>query len=239
MTQRTKQARRRRTLATLATVALLAAAGGLPTAAADEPDSSSLRNWITAEKQDAPTVPPLGRDADAEPANRSIFGDRSTRLPKVVEGRFELPPLMAATTETEKIGNGRLPDGFREGDETPVMPVPESATERGFESRWIAGEWAPPNTFANPRYFEDRMLERHGHRRWGHLQPAASGARFFATIPMLPYLMTVKPMADEEYSLGHFRAGSRTPGFFQRPPYERRAAIAEGAAVAGGFVALP
>ncbi len=230
---------RRRRRRTLASIALLAAVTGYPTAPAAEPDPATFRNWITTQNEDTPTVPPLGRDADAEPANRSIFGERSARLPSVVEGRFELPPLMAATTETEEIGNGRLPDGFRDGDDKPVMPVPESAAQRGFGSTWIAGEWAPPDTFANPRYFEDRMLERHGHRRWGHLQPLASGARFFVTIPMLPYLMTVKPPADEEYSLGHFRAGSRTPGFLQRPPYERRAAIAEGAAITGGFLALP
>ena len=35
------------------------------------------------------------------------------------------------------------------------------------------------------------MLERHGHERWCCAQPLASGARFFLTVPMMPYLMTV------------------------------------------------
>ena len=205
--------------------------------AAEDGDRSSIRSLIRAQQSTPPTIPALG--ADSDPVGRSIFGERSGRLPSVVDGRFQLPPLMAATTETKNIGNGRLPDGFREDDSTPLEPLPESGAERGFDNVWTAREWAAPNTFANPRYFEDRMLERHGHQRWGHLQPLASGARFFATVPMLPYLMTVKPPCEAEYSLGHFRAGSRAPAMLQRPPYERRAALVEGAAIAGGIIALP
>ena len=83
------------------------------------------------------------------------------------------------------------------------------------------------------------MLERHGHERCGHLQPLASGARFFATVPMLPYLMTVREPCDCEYTLGYYRPGSSVPAMLQRPPYERHALIIESAAVAGAIIAFP
>jgi hypothetical protein len=83
------------------------------------------------------------------------------------------------------------------------------------------------------------MLERHGHERYPLLQPMISGTRFIATVPMLPYLMTVRPACETEYKMGHFRAGDRVYPYFQRPPYVRNAAVVEAAAVAGGFIALP
>lgn len=215
---------------------ITAGAGG-KASAEDSAGDVAFGRLLTAAQFDSPLPPDATRIGDGE--SRSIFGDPATRIPSVKQGRFELPPLMAVTTDTSQIGNGRLPDGFRADDPTPLRPLPESASERGFQESWAVRDWAAPNTFSNPRYFEDRMLERHGHDRWGHFQPLASGARFFGTLPMLPYLMTVKSPWDAEYTLGHFRAGSRTPGFLQRPPWERRAAIAEGVAIAGGVIAFP
>ena len=83
------------------------------------------------------------------------------------------------------------------------------------------------------------MLERHGHQRFPALQPFVSGARFFGTVPALPYLMAVTPACDYEYSLGYFRSGSRTPGFLQRPPLDRRGVINEAAWVTGAIIAFP
>lgn len=217
--------------------AWITAGVGSNTSAEDPAGDIAFGRLLTATQNEIPLPPGSARIADGE--SRSIFGDPTTRIPSVKEGRFELPPLMAATTDTSEIGNGRLPDGFRVDDPAPLRPLPESASERGFQESWAVRDWAAPNTFSNPRYFEDRMLERHGHDRWGHLQPLASGARFFGTLPMLPYLMTVKSPWDTEYTMGYFRSGSRTPGFLQRPPWERRAAIAEGVAIAGGVIALP
>jgi hypothetical protein len=83
------------------------------------------------------------------------------------------------------------------------------------------------------------MLERHGHVRWGCFQPVASGARFFATIPMLPYLMTINEPCDCEYTLGYYRPGSCAPALVQRPPYDRRALVMEGLVVGGVVIGLP
>lgn len=172
-------------------------------------------------------------------ASESIFGPPETRMPDFADGQFVLPTLSAVTTATEKIGNGRLPDGFRTGAPSPTVMLPESTSERGIGDLVSMGNWKAPNTFSYPLYFEDRMLERHGHERWGCLQPLASGARFFATVPMLPYLSNVSPPCECEYKLGYYRVGSCAPVMLQRPPLERRAVIAEGAAIAGAIIAFP
>ncbi|WP_168566198.1 hypothetical protein [Crateriforma spongiae] len=171
--------------------------------------------------------------------SKSIYGDRNARVPSVEGGRFLLPKLEAPTTDMTEIGNGRLPDNFRGNAPTPVMALPESLFDRGLPASWTVKHWAAPNTFSLPRYFEDRMLERHGHERFPCATPLISGARFFATIPMLPYLATVRPPCDCEYTMGYYRVGSCAPRMLQRPPYEKRAVIAEAAAIAGAAVALP
>jgi hypothetical protein len=159
-------------------------------------------------------------------------------VPRVREGRFALPALLAPSIATDTIGNGRTPRGFRAGDAGPTRPLPETSEYRGTQS-WTLACWAAANTYSNPRYFEDRMLERHGHERCPPLTPVISGARFFTGIAMLPYLMTVSPPCREESTLGYFRSGSAAPALKQRPPYDRRALLVEVAAIAAAFLALP
>ncbi|WP_302120143.1 hypothetical protein [Allorhodopirellula heiligendammensis] len=166
------------------------------------------------------------------------------RYPEVEQGRFVLPPLRAVSTDQKPIGNGRIPETVSAGDELNMIALPEDGDERALlagEAAWpeLIRPWAAPNTFSHPLYFEDRMLERHGHERWGCFQPLASGTRFFVTMPMLPYLATVQPPCENIYSKGYYRVGSPTPKFFQRPPLERRAIIVEAAVVSGTFIALP
>ncbi len=172
---------------------------------------------------------------------QEFASETDTRIskPSYAGDGFRLPELVAPSIATADIGDGNIPVGFRSGVDAPIYRLPESAAERDANWAWTLSHWAAPNTFSKPRYFEDRMLERHGHTRWGKLQPAASGARFFATVAMLPYLMTLQHPSECEYTLGYYRSGSRTPALLQRPPYDRRAAIVEAAAVAGAIIAFP
>lgn len=185
----------------------------------------------------AATAQDLSPDEAQEEANSARV--RAEIVPEVVDGRFRIPPLVATTIATDDVGNGRTPTSYRDEAEAPVVPLPESAGQRAAGWNWSICNWAAPDTFSNPRYFEDRMLERHGHERFGRLQPFAAGTRFFVTIPMLPYLMTVYEPCDPEYSVGYFRSGTRAPALYQRPPYSRRAAVVEAAAIAGAFLAIP
>ncbi len=177
-------------------------------------------------------------DRDDRLGGGSIFGEEE-RLPQASEGTLVLPPIMAATIRTDTIGNGSLPKPFRDPNEVAASVLPESGVDR--EQDWVATryEFAAANTFSHPRYFEDRMLERHGHERFPALQPLVSGVRFYATMPMLPYLMTVRHPCECESSLGYFRPGTCVYPYIQRPPYERKALLVESAAVAGAFIAIP
>jgi len=169
----------------------------------------------------------------------SIFGGNE-RLPAIVEGgRLTLPPITTATTATSDIGNGSLPKSYTGPEVRSEELLREQTGER--DAAWAMSryDFAAANTFSHPLYFEDVMLERHGHERFPKLTPMISGARFFATVPMLPYLMTVRPACDFEYKMGHFRAGDNVYPYIQRPPYVRNAAIVEAAAIAGASIALP
>ncbi|MCM2371988.1 hypothetical protein NB063_15390 [Rhodopirellula sp. ICT_H3.1] len=197
---------------------------------------------------DAPVMD-RGRDQPMLPSELDEDGDFAKpfieeRLPEIDGGRFVLPPIRAVSIDQAPIGNGRLPDGLVAGKDLQLVPLPEDGYSRlaltgGGAWPQLIRPWAAPNTFSHPLYFEDRMLERHGHERWGCFQPLASGARFFTTFPMLPYLATVQEPCDIVYSKGYYRAGSPVPKFYQRPPLEARAVVVESAVVSGTFIALP
>ena len=181
----------------------------------------------------------LDEQKDQDETEENKDSEEADRKPTVENGRFHLPTLEAVSLETAKIGNGMTPKGFRGNDETSMAPLPELASEREENWNWAMRTWAAPNTFSHPRYFEDRMLERHGHERFPHLTPVIAGMRFFATVPMLPYLATVRNPCECEYTLGYYRTGSCVPAFIQRPPYQRTAVAAQATAIATGIIALP
>lgn len=164
---------------------------------------------------------------------------REEFVPVPVDGRFRMPPLEAPSTSIMAKGEDQVPRDFRDDQGTVTEPLPEGGSQRAASWNWTVKNWEAANTFSNPRYFEDRMLERHGQERFGCCQPLASGARFFATVPMLPYLMTVSEPCDCEYTLGYYRSGSCTPAFIQRPPYERRAMVMEALVVSGVTIGFP
>lgn len=218
---------------------------------ADEQRRQRLRDLLRVDDKDKGSETDdanVGR-SDGGPADSDdddLFADPfiEERLPEVSGGRFILPPLRAVSIAQEPIGNGRVPEALNAGDELTLVPLPEDAfarSELNGSAAWpsLVRPWAAPNTYSHPLFFEDRMLERHGHERWGCLQPIASGARFFATVPMLPYLTTITNPCETVYSKGYFRSGSPVPRLYQRPPLERRAIIVQSAATAAGFIALP
>ncbi len=187
---------------------------------------------------DIPLIPADTPDR-VEQEISEMVREREQWLPQVQDGGLALPPIAAVSTETGSIGNGRIPEGFRGGKPSPTQPLPEDARERGEDWNWAVSNWAAANTFSHPRYFEDRMLERHGQERFPCLTPITSGARFFATVPMMPYLMTVRPPCECESTMGYYRSGSCGPVMLQRPPLERNAAVVQAGVVAGVIVAFP
>jgi len=99
--------------------------------------------------------------------------------------------------------------------------------------------WQSPGTHHRPLYFEEVNLERHGYSKFGVLQPAASAAHFFATIPLLPYKMTVHPAQEHIYTLGHYRPGSCVPYRIHQLPLYLDAATVQAGVVTSLVFLIP
>ena len=89
-----------------------------------------------------------------------------------------------------------------------------------------------------PLYFEQVNLERYG-RNHGCLQPALSGARFFATIPLLPYAMTVHPPRQAYDWHWPYAPGWGAPKVRESSPLHWRGVAVEGAFMAGAAALIP
>ncbi|MEL6894824.1 MAG: hypothetical protein AAFP90_01835 [Planctomycetota bacterium] len=68
---------------------------------------------------------------------------------------------------------------------------------------------------------------------------ASSGARFFGSVPLLPYKMALQHPCECEYTMGNFRTGSCAPMLLQRLPRDRRAIATSAIVTAGAVVAFP
>lgn len=177
------------------------------------------------------------RDLESQDSDqKSLFKGRET---SVSGSRFSLPPLAALTTATKNIGNGFIPKGFRGDAGDLIAPLPESGDQRGQAWHWNEKHWAAANTFSHPLYFEDRMLERHGHQRFPHIQSLVSGGRFLTDAFLLPYHSAIHPPSECQYTLGYYRTGNCVPALKQRPPYQRKAAAAQAAALVTAGWILP
>lgn len=90
-----------------------------------------------------------------------------------------------------------------------------------------------------PLYFEETNLERYGYGCCECMQPAASAAHFFGTIPALPYCMAVDCPGECNYTLGQYRPGSCVPRQCMWPPCSPRAILAEGGVWTGMIFLIP
>jgi len=88
----------------------------------------------------------------------------------------------------------------------------------------VCYRWEAPSLCYGPLYFEENNLERYGYSQTyvRSLQPLASSARFFATVPMLPYLVYAEPAHECNYILGEYRPGSCVPYQWNYPYFSRQ-----------------
>jgi len=131
---------------------------------------------------------------------------------------------------------GRMPEARSEQQEPAMALVHVPGTTRGWcpqQMHWNASE----ATHA-PLYFEEIALERSGYSH-GYLQPFVSGINFFATVPLLPGLMTIDPPLSTEYALGEVEPGSIVPFTARDPEWTYKAIAVEAGAVLGLAFLIP
>jgi hypothetical protein len=153
-----------------------------------------------------------------------------------LERRALSPVIQAVNVSIEGLGTDITPEPELIDSWSSVVPLP-TGVSRGAIFQCV--QWRPSLIVHHPLYFQDVMLERHGHDRWGYLEPFASGAKFFGTIFLSPYLKTLQCPGECQYALGYHRAGSCAPVLKSHIPWDKRAAAVETLSAAGFFWAAP
>lgn len=189
----------------------------------EKPISEASDKGFASERTD------LARTTAAE-SSPSVKPAEQTR------GAIALTALATPNTKLEGIGTGIRPEDVTVGRLPPAQWLPTGETREGM---WAiqSKPWLPGGFCHQPLYWEDPMLERHGHEQNPHLQPFYSGLRFFGTFPVLPYLATLRHPLDEVHTLGAFRPGSCAPMLRYRAHYDpealRNEVLSAGAVVTG------
>lgn len=141
----------------------------------------------------------------------------------------DLKPITKISLDINKV-EGEVPKDCPWGNE-------EKFAGRSWES--LTFTWTASGLCHKPLYFEDEKLERYGHT-WGPwLQPVISHARFFVTVPFLPYEMGLETPNECVYALGYYRPGSCAPYYLDPIPLSVRAGLFEATAIVGGVVIFP
>ncbi|QGJ69353.1 Hypothetical protein PBC10988_10270 [Planctomycetales bacterium 10988] len=161
----------------------------------------------------------------------------AVECPDVDELLSDLKPISELTTSITPSEGDLPPNCARDVMDrmnTPALSLQASRTPYMKSFAWVA-----PGLKHQPLYFEDAPLERYGQTISPFLQPVISGARFFAQVPMLPYKMALDPPHECQYTLGYFRPGSCAPVVRQQVPFDAKAAVVQGAVVAGLILLIP
>jgi hypothetical protein len=111
-----------------------------------------------------------------------------------------------------------------------------------FQSRaWgqVTFTWTASGLCHHPLYFEEIQVERYGHTLGPWMQPFASGAHFFLTLPILPYKMGLELPNECMYTLGYYRPGDCAPYMIDPLPLSIRAGLFEAGAWIGGAAIIP
>ena len=192
-------------------------------------------NGPVAEIAEAPSPSDVASDSNAEASQDESAQSTDTRPIEPFKSRGLEVRSLAINVSTEGVGNGKTPDSEQSlGDDAIPLPV-------GFSRMSVSKmvHWNAAQVTHNPLYYEDPMLERHGHSRWGYFEPFASAARFYSKLAIKPYLIALQHPHDCVYALGDYRPGSCAPVLKSHLPYDYHAAVTQGVSSGLYFWAMP
>lgn len=206
---------------------------------------TSARLAVVAVAQESEVNPPATAETlpdnsnQATPRRNLDKESDATKVPQptVADPPISLGDLKVSNIALSNIGTGNIPDDETDGRLPKPIPLP-MGPDRGLYL-YYTKPWAASGFYHQPLYFEDAMLERHGHERFPMLQPFISMAKFYGTIPLAPYKWTLQGPLEERHVLGSFRPGSPAPIVRQRLPYDQRAIRNQIGASAAAAVAIP
>jgi hypothetical protein len=240
-------------------VAVLLAAG-LGPARADEsgPKVSAVTapRWFEQSEKATPLAPPIDVDDYVTPqpqiAQRQANfqpppGTPQLTRPLVVQAPEAIPvPAQQSDPCSQVVEkplgalgiNIAIPTGDVPTDHgTVCLASMNTAAVRSFPT--YNYQWDATCFCHRPLYFEEINLERYGYGCGCCLQPLASAAHFFGTVPALPYCMAADCPHECVYTLGHYRPGSCPPWRCHWPPADPIAAAAEGGVWTGMIFLIP
>ncbi len=204
----------------------------------------------TVQEPSETTAPPA--EVFAEPFDEGVPQD--TRTPKKAQPpksplkeqlerelaarRYELPEKCPSAKDLKSISELSKKIVPPEGDLPQDCPLfADTFRPRSFAP--ITYTWTASALCHKPLYFEDVQLERYGHMAGPWVQPFASFAHFFLTVPILPYKMGLELPHECIYTLGYYRPGNCAPYMLDPLPLSVRAALFEAGAWVGGCFAFP
>ncbi len=145
--------------------------------------------------------------------------------------------LNISVTSKAKAGNNTLPENLA-GQVLGSVPDVHAATADEMETQFVASFDRKAQQFAyQPLYFEQANVERYG--RPYKLHAAASALRFYATIPALPYAMTVHHANQKYYWRWPYEAGWAAPRVRELPPVQLKGGLVEAGAITGLTFLVP
>jgi hypothetical protein len=200
-----------------------------------------LEEMPSPSSSDRPVIEPIVADLPATVAKGVVNlspSDPALKPPADDRGPISVGPLRTPDIGVAGIGTGIHPEDVTLNRMPAPQALPTGETRAG---SWNLSSkaWVPGGFCHQPLYFEDPMLERHGHERWTCLQPMISGFRFFGTFPTLPYLVTLRHPLEEIHTLGAYRPGSPAPLLRYRPHYDSAALRNEVLSAGAASVAIP
>jgi hypothetical protein len=178
-------------------------------------------------------------EQSTEPVDTTLNDSKIDDLPSISKSKepLRVKALKTPNTSISGIGTGSTPEDATEGRLPAPMSLPFGPDR---EPGWSVKtkHWVAPAYCHQPTYYEDVMLEHHGHERCPPLQPLLSGARFYTGIFFTPYLAYMRPPLRDIHNTGNYRPGSCAPGIRQRAPYDAGAIKVQALSTASGVLAL-
>ena len=208
---------------------------------ADEPDRITALNHSPALKQvPSTTLAEISQDKKAVPNISPSKKESTNKSPQnylpvqrpIGQISIDVRPKPKGTSNTvpenlalQSVGDSPMVFAAR-ADEMITDPMMQTALSRSHVFGY------------QPLYFEEVNLERYG-RSYGHFQPALSGLRFFATVPSLPYAMTVHSPNKTYTWRWPYEAGWGAPKVRELEPLQWKPGMVQAAAVTGLIFVVP